>query len=48
MPKQKRHKTDNRGVYYIVGKRVVNGKPERIYYIVYRKDGKQIEEKAGR
>ena len=25
-----------------------NGKPEKIFYIRYRKDGKQIEEKAGR
>jgi len=25
-----------------------DGRPERIYYIVYRKNGKQIEEKAGR
>jgi integrase len=48
MPRQKRHKTDYRGVYYIVGTSVNTGKSERIYYIVYRKDGKKIEEKAGR
>ena len=48
MAKLKRHKTDYPGVYYIMGKAVASGKPERIYYIRYRKDGKLIEEKAGR
>ena len=42
MPKQKRHKTDYPGVYYIETK-----DEQRIYYIWYYKDGKQIEEKAG-
>jgi integrase len=27
---------------------VANGKPEKIYYVRYRKNGKEIEEKAGR
>jgi integrase len=44
----KRHKTNYPGVYYIMGTAVSTGKPERIYYIRYRKDGKPIEEKAGR
>lgn len=35
------------GVHFIDGT-TVDGKPERVYYIRYRKDGKQIEEKAGR
>lgn len=50
MPAQKRHKTKYPGVYYIVGTddRTGNPRPERIYYIMYRKDGKQIHEKAGR
>ncbi len=48
MPKQERHKTDYKGVYYIMGKEVGTGKPERIYYVMYRKDGKQVHEKAGR
>jgi len=56
MPSRKRHKTDYKGVYYIVGKALATGKrkgegkekTERIYYIVYRKDGRLIEEKAGR
>ena len=47
MPKQKRIKTNYPGVKYIVGTGI-DGKPERIYMIRYRKDGKLIEEKAGR
>jgi integrase len=43
-----RHKTDYPGVYFVIGKAVITGKPEKIYYIRYRKDGKSIEEKAGR
>jgi len=35
-------------VYYIEGKAVGTKKTEKIYYIMYRKDGKQIHEKAGR
>jgi integrase len=42
-----RIKTNYPGVYYIMSK-ATDGRPERIYYIFYRKDGKQIEEKAGR
>jgi integrase len=48
MSKLQRHKTDYPGVYYIMGKAVSTGKPEKIYYIRYRKNGKLIEEKAGR
>jgi integrase len=48
MPAQKRIKTDYPGVYYIMGKAIATGKPEKIYYIDYRKDGKRIQEKAGR
>jgi len=48
MAKYKRHKTNYPGVYYIMGTHVSSGKPERVYYIRYRKDGKMIEEKAGR
>lgn len=47
MPKQKRFKTKYPGVFYIEGT-AADAKPERIYYIVYRKNGKLIEEKAGR
>jgi integrase len=45
--KVERIKTNYPGVYYITSK-AADGRPEKIYYIFYRKDGKQIEEKAGR
>ena len=49
MPRQKRHKTQYPGVYYIVGTALATGKPERIYYVQYRnREKKLIEEKAGR
>ena len=49
MPAQKRNKTNYPGVYYINGTATGSGKPEKIYYIMYRnKDKKQIHEKAGR
>lgn len=47
MPKQERFKTKYPGVYFIEGT-ATDAKPERIYYVVYRKNGKLIEEKAGR
>lgn len=49
MPAQKRHKLEKYpGVYYIDAKKIGSNKMERIYYIMYRKNGKLIEEKAGR
>jgi len=48
MPVLERVKTKYPGVYAINGTDPRTGKPEKIFYIVYRKDGKQIEEKAGR
>lgn len=48
MPRQKRFKTKYPGVYYILADAVGSAKTEKIYYVMYRKDGKQIEEKAGR
>jgi len=47
MPANIRTKTKYPGVYFIMGTSV-EGKPEKIYYIRYRRDGKMIEEKAGR
>ncbi len=47
MPKQNRFKTKYPGVYFIEGT-ATNGRPERVFYVVYRKNGKLIEEKAGR
>jgi integrase len=48
MPAKVRFKTKYPGVYYIESTVGQTGKSERVYYIVYRKDGKLIEEKAGR
>jgi integrase len=48
MAKIARHKTQYPGVYFIFGKSPITGKEEKIFYIRYRKDGKQVEEKAGR
>jgi integrase len=45
MPKQVRVKTKYPGVYYIEADGA-RGK-EKIFYVVYRRNGKQIEEKAG-
>lgn len=48
MPKKMpRYKTKYPGVFFIEGK-AYNGDPEKIFYIIYRKNGKLIEEKAGR
>jgi hypothetical protein len=47
MPTIEREKTKYPGVYAIQGTDPVSGNPEKIFYIVYRNDGKQIEEKAG-
>lgn len=44
----KRIKTDCLGVRYILGNSKTTGKTERIYYINYYKNGKRVEEKAGR
>jgi integrase len=48
MPAKKRFKTKYPGVYYIESVAVGSGKLERIFYIMYRKNGELIEEKAGR
>ena len=48
MPAKKRYKTIYPGVYCVMGISVTTGKPEKIYYIRYRKNGNSIEEKAGR
>lgn len=52
-----RHQTDKVGVFYILGKPRAKAKgdnapstdkPDKIYYIMYRLDGKKVEEKVGR
>lgn len=47
MAAQKRIKTTYPGVFYIEGT-TTTGKLEKVFYIRYRKDGKLVEEKAGR
>ena len=48
MPKQERNKTKYPGVYYFNGRGLEKGTKEKVYYIVFRKSGKLVEEKAGR
>lgn len=48
MAKQVRIKTKYVGVYLVDSISPATGKPDQIVYIRYRKDGKLIEEKAGR
>jgi integrase len=48
MPANNRFKTSYPGVFYINGKSITTGKPEKIFHIRYRRCGKLIEEKAGR
>ncbi len=48
MASMKRCRTQYPGVFYIEGKAAGGRKIERIYYIRYRKDGRLVEEKAGR
>jgi integrase len=48
MPAKERFKTKYAGVYYITTKAADSKKTEKVYYIVYRKNGRLIEEKAGR
>jgi integrase len=47
MPARRRHKTKYAGVTYINGTGA-DGQLERIYYVTYRRNGRLIEEKAGR
>lgn len=44
----KRHKTNYPGVFYREADRLGGPGKERVYYIVFKKDGKVYEEKAGR
>lgn len=47
MASRQRQWTDYPGVYFVDAPRKGGGEKERVYYIVYRKGGRQIEEKAG-
>lgn len=44
----KRIKTNYPGVFYREAKRIGGTGTEKVYYIVFKKDGKTVEEKAGR
>jgi len=44
----KRHKTGYKGVYYRLGDRLSAKGKEKIFYIVFKKNGKVYEEKVGR
>ena len=44
----RRIKTDYPGVYYREAKRIGKSGKEKVYYIVFKKDGKVLEEKVGR
>lgn len=44
----KRFKTDYPGVFYRVAERVGAKGQEKVYYVVYKKNGKVVEAKAGR
>ena len=46
MPVMRRYKTTYPGVYYIQGSGARG--PEKIYYVMYRRKGKLVEEKVGR
>jgi integrase len=48
MRKLERIKTGYLGVFYYNVPSPATGKPERIYYIRYRRDGKEVEEPCGR
>lgn len=48
MAAKQRFKTNYPGVFYIESNVPGSSKPEKIYYIMYRKCGKLVEEKAGR
>ncbi len=48
MGAKQRFKTNYPGVFYIESSVPGTNKPEKIYYVMYRKGGKLVEEKAGR
>lgn len=47
MASRKRQWTDYPGVFYVETSRKGKSGKEKVYYIMYRRNGKQIEEKAG-
>lgn len=47
MASRQRQWTDYPGVYFVETLRKHGGRKERVYYVVYRKGGRQVEEKVG-
>ena len=47
MASRQRQWTDYPGVYFVETFRKRGGGKERVYYVVYRKGGRQVEEKVG-
>jgi integrase len=47
-PMSKRIKTEKPGVFYRISDRIGGPGMEKVYYVVFKKDGKLIEAKAGR
>ena len=47
MPSMGRSKTNYCGVYFIWGKAIGTDKPEKIYYIIYRREGKLPRKRQG-
>lgn len=45
---RERHKTGYAGIFYVMGKAIGGKGEEKIYYMVFKKNGKVHEEKAGR
>jgi len=48
MKTYQRYPTNYKGVFYRIGERIGGKGDEKIFYIVFKKDGKVYEEKAGR
>ena len=48
MAASERYKTTYPGVFYRKSKRIGGSGEERVYYVLFKKDGKLIEEKVGR
>jgi len=48
VPSRKRFWTDYPGVFFSWGTATGSGKPEKVFFVKYRRNGKVIEEKAGR
>jgi len=46
MPSRKRFYTRYPGIFYVESTSKLTGKQEKVYFIMYRKDGKKVERKS--